>query len=129
MWSYKSMKQYYMWSFSQHNVTGVLQTCICDHYASFCCIPNRIRRISNVQKYSFRNHSEENIQVLRNNLSNQLNIFDNLDEVNINEKFSILDSIIGKAYIKNCHVKTKTKATQKLSISSELLLLFACVLK
>ena len=37
------------------------------------------------------------------------------DGVNINEKFNILNSIIEKTYFKNCQVKTKTMATQKLS--------------
>ena len=68
-------------------------------------------RISNVSKYSFRNHSEENIHALRNELSNRLNIFDVFDEVNINKKSNILNSIIEKAYYKNFRVKTKTMAT------------------
>ena len=38
-----------------------------------------------MSKYSFRNHSEENIQALRNERSNQLNMFDIIDEGNINE--------------------------------------------
>ena len=76
--------------------TSVLQTSIREQYATFCYIPNWIGRISNVSKYSIRNHSEENIQALWNELPNRLNIFDIFDEVNINEKFNILTSMIEK---------------------------------
>ena len=67
-----------------------------------------------MSEYSFRNHSEENIQSIRNELSNGLNTFDLFYGVNIYEKFKILNSIIEKAYFKNCQVKTKSMATQKL---------------
>ena len=104
-----------MINFLQNFFTCTLQTNVSDHYATFCCIPNWIGRISNVSKYSFRYHSEENIQALRNELSNWLNMFDIFDEVKINEKFNILNSIIEKTYFEKCQVKTKTLATQKLS--------------
>ena len=42
-------------------------------------------------------------------------MFDIFDEVNINEKFNILNPTIEKVYFKNFQVKTKTMATQKLS--------------
>ena len=101
--------------FIENFFTGALQTSISDHYATFCCIPNWIGRIINVSKYSFRNHSEENIQALRNELSNLLNIIDIFDEVNINEKFKIFNSMIEKTFLKNCQVKTKAMETQKLA--------------
>ena len=63
-------------NFAENFFTGVLQTNISDHYATFCCIPNWIGRISNVSKYS-----EENIQVLRNELSKRLHMFDSFDEL------------------------------------------------
>ena len=58
---------------------GVLATNISEHYATFCFVRKWIGRISNVSKYSFRNKSEETLQALRNDLSNQLNFFDVLN--------------------------------------------------
>ena len=62
-------------------------------------------------KYSFKYHSEENIQSLRNELSNN---FDTLDEVNINERFNILNSIIEKAYFKNWKFRARNLAMNDL---------------
>ena len=70
-------------NFLENFLTRVLQINISDHYATFCCVPNWLGRISNVSKYSFRSYSEENIQCLRNALSNQVNLFDVFDEVYI----------------------------------------------
>ena len=105
--------EYCSWCF--HGSYGFLQTNISDHYTAFCCVPIWIGRISNVSKYSFMNHSEENIRALQKELSNRLNMFDIFDEVNINEKFNFSKSIIEKTCFKNCQVKTKTIATHKLS--------------
>ena len=68
-----------------------------------------------MSKYSFRNHSEENIQALGKELSNGLNILNIFEEVNTNETFNILNSIIVEENYKSCQIKIKTMATQKLS--------------
>ena len=79
------------------------------------CVSNWRRRISNVSNFSFRNYSVQNIRAQQNDLSGQLNSYDILDKVNINENFNNLNSITEKSYFKNSQVKTKTAATQKLS--------------
>ena len=89
------------------NFFTAVQTNISDHYATFCCVPNWIRRVTNVSDYSFRNYSEENVQLLWNDLSNRLNMFDVFDEINNNENFNILSPITEKQISKIFKLKQK----------------------
>ena len=100
-------------NFLENFFAGVLKISVSDHFATFCCIPNWLEPASNVLKHSFRDHSEESIFRFREDLSSELDFFNLYDEININDKFYILTSIIERTYFKHCRIKTKTTTSQK----------------
>ena len=95
-------------------ISGTINCNISDHRAIFASIPLEIPTIREKIKIQFRVHSSENINSLRNELTNELSSFDSYDEFSINDKIIILDTIIKKIYFRCCPLNSKKISSRKL---------------
>ena len=91
----------------QNIISGTLNCNITDHRAVFSTIPIERTRVSDLITIEFRDHSPENLDLLRNDLINELSTFHIFEEFSINDRLIILGSIIEKIYFRCCPIRKK----------------------
>ena len=103
--------------------SGILDCTATDHFPVFTKIRVNFQ-INQFVRKKFRDHSDENIALLETEITNCLDIFNNINNQNINLKTEFFSNTLYNLYNKYCPIKEKNisfKRLQKPWISDELL--------
>ena len=93
--------------------SGSISCDISDHHAIFSTIPVDFSGNENIE-FSFRCHSTENILKFRQELEENLSLFQLYDDFSIDDRFKILMNIVLETYEKNCPIKKKILSLKRI---------------